>query len=130
MRLIVQVTLRKVIRFLVGIRHHATMEFNRRLAASSMGLLPDPDETKARYASLAGSHTVAGMRCVLAGTPHERKGSKLTVNGCFNINLVEKADMGYANACRNGLTPDFCSPSLALLHLPLLRQPVRKRSPV
>ena len=88
----------------VGIRHHATNEFNRRLAASSMGLLPEPDETKARYASLAGSHTVAGMRCVLHGTPHNHKGSKLTVDGCFNINLVEKADMGYANACRNGFT--------------------------
>ena len=87
-----------------GIRHHATNEFNRRLAASSMGLLPEPDETKARYASLAGSHTVAGMRCVLHGTNHNHKGSKLTVDGCFNINLVEKADMGYANACRNGFT--------------------------
>ena len=87
-----------------GIRHHATNEFNRRLAASSMGLLPEPDETKARYASLAGSHTVAGMRCVLHGTSHNHKGSKLTVDGCFNINLVEKADMGYANACRNGFT--------------------------
>ena len=87
-----------------GIRHHATNEFNRRLAASSMGLLPQPDETQARYASLAGSHTVAGMRCVLHGTAHNHKGSKLTVAGCFNINLVEKADMGYANACRNGFT--------------------------
>lgn len=87
-----------------GIRHQATNEFNRRLAESSMGLLPHPDETQARYASLAGSHTVAGMRCVLHGAPHNHKGSKLTVDGCFNINLVEKADMGYANACRHGFT--------------------------
>ena len=86
----------------VGIRHADTIAFNRKLAEASHGMLPEPDERTARYASLAGSHTAAGMRCVLSGSLHPGKDSKLVVDGCFNINLVEKADQAYAKACRAG----------------------------
>ena len=76
----------------VGIRHADTIAFNRKLAEASHGMLPMPDERMARYASLAGSHTAAGMRCVLRGSLHPGKDSKLVVDGHFNLDRVEKAD--------------------------------------
>ena len=76
----------------VGIRHADTIAFNRKLAEASHGMLPMPDERMARYASLAGSHTAAGMRCVLRGSLHPGKDSKLVVDGHFNLDRVETAD--------------------------------------
>ena len=55
------------------------------------------------YASLAGSHTAAGMRAVISGSKRHNKESKLTVDGCLNLECIMKQDPGYANAIKEGI---------------------------
>lgn len=77
--------------------------FNERLHSASGGTLAKPDPVKVRFASLAGSHTVAGMRAVLSQCEHDTAhGSRLTVSGRLSLAMIEQIDPGYGEACRKG----------------------------
>ena len=83
---------------------HAFMDFNNRIADVSDGLLPKfGDEYRVKYASLAGSHTNAALRCLLNGTKHPIKDSKLTTDGKLDMARVQQVDNGLAQAATSGL---------------------------
>eukprot|EP00438_Fugacium_kawagutii_P024641 Skav216074 [mRNA] locus=scaffold1111:4020:6433:+ [translate_table: standard] len=81
----------------------SVVSFNDHLHSISNGMLAKPDPQKVRFASLAGSHTVAGMKAVLAGCRHAHgTESKLVMDGCFSFAQVERCDAAYARACKHG----------------------------
>ena len=82
----------------------AFMDFNNRTADMSDGLLPKFGDTyRVKYASLAGSHTNAALRCLLSGTKHPIKDSKLTTDGKLDMARVHQVDNGLAQAASLGL---------------------------
>ena len=90
-----------------GAEQTAMVEFNNRLAQQAQGLLPgfkDDEVYMCKYASLAGSHTNAGLRCINAGLSHPIQDSKIVHNeGRFDLSRVQQVDSGLHQACVNGL---------------------------
>ena len=78
--------------------------FNHNLAESSQGSIPPIEGTKLKYCSLSCSHTNTGLRCIMAGAPHDHSGSELTVQGKLQLEQVRLKDPAMAQAASAGLT--------------------------
>ena len=83
----------------------AFMDFNNRIADMSHGLLPRfGDAYRVKYASLAGSHTNAALRCLLDGTKHPIKDSKLAnADGRLDMGSARQVDSILTEAASSGL---------------------------
>ena len=82
------------------------VEFNNRLASQSQGMLPgfkDDEVYMCKYASLAGSHTNAGLRCINAGQYHPIQESKIVSEGRLDLSRVMMVDSTLHDACVHGL---------------------------
>ena len=77
-----------------------------RLASQSQGMLPgfkDDEVYMCKYASLAGSHTNAGLRCINAGQYHPIQESKIVSEGRLDLSRVMMVDSTLHDACVHGL---------------------------
>ena len=82
------------------------VEFNNKLASQSQGMLPgfkDDEVYMCKYASLAGSHTNAGLRCINAGQYHPIQESKIVSEGRLDLSRVMMVDSTLHDACVHGL---------------------------
>lgn len=94
--------------------------FQEQLTNMSKGTIPPMQKHQLLYMSLAGSHTNAGLRAIVAGT--ECDIPEMSVDGRLSLPMVEQHDPEMANACKNGLRWRVVSrqaleefPTLALL---------------
>lgn len=94
--------------------------FQEQLTRMSKGAIPPMQKHQLLYQSLAGSHTNAGLRAILANS--ETDIVEMAVDGRLNLSMVEQHDPEMANACKHGLRWRVVSrqaleefPTLALL---------------
>eukprot|EP00438_Fugacium_kawagutii_P011636 Skav222050 [mRNA] locus=scaffold1020:505380:506684:+ [translate_table: standard] len=90
-------------------------KFNMKLSQASNGMLPVlPD--RFRYASLAGSHTNAALRCLIHEVEvHHELDTGLSMDGCFSMARVQSVDTGMHLACTQGMMWKIISKEAAMV---------------